>query len=118
YVNSSGANGDGRSNTPFNNLNNAQTPSLTGDTIYVHTGGATTPGNLAMDASSTLRGQGGTDFTVTIPAAGQTPATTLTITAGTAPTLSGTVTLADNDAIRNVNFAPAAAAITASGLAT
>ena len=60
YVNGAAAvNGDGRSNSPFNNLNNAQAPSLAGDIIYVHTGGATTPGNLAMDASSTLQGAGG-----------------------------------------------------------
>ena len=61
YVNSAAAvNGDGRSNSPFNTLNNAQAPSLAGDIVYVHTGGATTPGNLAMDANSTLQGAGGT----------------------------------------------------------
>ena len=42
YVNSANVvNGDGRSHSPFNNLNNAQTPSLAGTSIYVHTGGAT-----------------------------------------------------------------------------
>ena len=44
YVNSAAAvNGDGRSNSPFNNLNNAQAPSLAGDIIYVHTGGRPPP---------------------------------------------------------------------------
>jgi hypothetical protein len=110
YVNSANAvNGDGRSNNPFNNLNNAQGPSLSGDIIYVHTGGATTPGSLAMDANSTLQGAGG---------AVSLNGGTLVIAAGTPPTLTGTVTLADNTAIKNVNFTPAAAAITASNLAT
>src|SRR5262249_55826812 len=111
YVNNSGANGDGRSNSPFNNLNNAQTPSLVGDIIYVHTGTGNTPGNLAMDASSTLQGAGGA-VSLTVGT------TTLSIAAGTPPTLSGTVTLANNTAIKNVNFSGASPAMTASGLAT
>jgi hypothetical protein len=110
YVNGANAvNGDGRSNSPFNNLNNAQTPSLAGDIIYVHTGGATTAGNLSMDANSTLQGAGG---------ALSLNGGALVIPAGTPPTLAGTVTLADNDAIRNVNFSGAAPAMTASNLAT
>ena len=62
YVNSVNVvNGDGRSHSPFNNLNNAQASlSPTNQSIYVHTGGATTPGNLAMDANQTLQGRGGT----------------------------------------------------------
>ena len=40
YVNSSGANGDGRSNTPFNNMNNADTSSVANDYVFVHTGAA------------------------------------------------------------------------------
>jgi hypothetical protein len=110
YVNSANAvNGDGRSNNPFNNLNNAQTPSLNGDIVYVHTGGATTPGNLAMDPNSTLQGAGG---------AVSLNGGALVIPAGTAPTLTGTVTLASNTAIKNVNFSGAAPAIVASGTPT
>jgi hypothetical protein len=109
YVNNSGANGDGRSNSPFNNLNNAQAPSLVGDIIYVHTGTGTTAGSLTMDASSTLQGAGG---------AVSLNGGTLVIPAGTPPTLSGTVTLADNTAVKNVNFNSIGAAITASALAT
>ncbi len=60
YVNSAGGNGDGRSHNPFNTLNAAATPSGVELVIYVHTGGATTPGNLAMDANQTLHGQGAT----------------------------------------------------------
>src|SRR4029453_866475 len=107
YVNSSGGNGDGRSHNPFNSLANAATPSASNSVIYVHTGAATTPGNLAMDASQTLQGQDGA-FTLN----------GLTIAGGTPPTLTGTVTLNDNTAIRNVNFSGAAPAITASNLAT
>jgi hypothetical protein len=97
YVNSAGANGDGRSHNPFNALNNATTPSLTNQMIYVHTGGATTPGNIALDANQTLHGQGAT-FSL--------PGTGLMILGGTRPTLSGTVTLANNTAVTAVNFAP------------
>ena len=42
YVNFSGTNGDGHSHRPFNTLNNAQTPSADGHTIFVHTGAAIT----------------------------------------------------------------------------
>ena len=87
-------------------LNNAEAPSLAGDIIYVHSGGATTTGNLAMDANPTLQGAGGDVLAER----------RLTIAAGHAPTLTGTVTLADNTAIRTVNFSGAAPAMAASGL--
>jgi hypothetical protein len=110
YVNSSVAGpGDGRSNNPFNTLDKAAAPSLAGDIVYVHTGTGSTTGNLAMDANSTMQGAGG---------AVSLNGGVLVIPAGTAPTLSGTVTLADNTAIRNVNFSGASPAMTASGLAT
>ena len=96
YVNSAGGAGDGRSHSPFNTLNAAATPSGSTHIIYVHSGGATTTGNLAMDASQTVHGQGAT-FTLN----------GLTIGAGPRPTLTGTVTLADNTLVRAVNFAPA-----------
>src|SRR6185369_7547342 len=41
YVNNAGLNGSGRSNTPFNNLGNAQSASAVNDWIYVHTGAGT-----------------------------------------------------------------------------
>ena len=106
YVNSSGGAGDGRSHNPFNTLNAAATPSGSTHIIYVHSGGATTTGNLAMDANQTLHGQGAT-FTLN----------GLTIAAGTRPTLTGTVTLADNTTVRAVNFTPSGIpAMAASGV--
>ena len=95
YVNSAGGAGDGRSHNPFNTLNAAATPSGSTHIIYVHSGGATTAGNLALDANQTLQGQGAT-FSLN----------GLTILAGTRPTLTGTVTLADNTTVRAVNFTP------------
>jgi hypothetical protein len=106
YVNSSGGNGDGRSHNPFNTLASASTASGAGSIVYVHTGGATTPGNLAMDASQTLYGQGAV-FTLN----------GLTIPSGARPTLSGTITLANGSAVTAVNFNGAAGpAMTAAGL--
>jgi uncharacterized repeat protein (TIGR01451 family) len=102
YVNSAGANGDGRSHNPFNRLDNAGGPSAPTSTIFVHTGGATTLGNLTMDANQTLWGQGA-EFT----------RNNLTILAGVAPTLTGTVTLASNGLVNSVSFSGAAPALTA-----
>ena len=106
YVNSAGAAGDGRSHSPFNTLNAAGTPSAANSTIYVHSGGATTTGNLTMDASQTLHGAGAS-FTLN----------DLTIAAATRPTLTGTVTLANTTVVRALNFTPGAgiAALTATG---
>src|SRR5262245_38154847 len=95
YVNSAAVGGDGRSAAPFNSLDDAATPSAAGSFIYVHTGGVTTTGNLAMDANQTLHGQG-VAFTLN----------GLTILAGARPTLTGTVTLANSDAVTGVNFTP------------
>jgi len=106
YVNSAGGAGDGRSHNPFNTLNAAATPSATGSFIYVHSGGATTSGNLAMDANQTLAGQGAV-FTLN----------GLSVAAGTRPTLTGTVTLANADAVTAVNFSGASPALTASAVA-
>jgi hypothetical protein len=103
YVDSSGGAGDGRSNTPFNTLSAAATPSGAGSYVYVHTGAGTTTGNLAMDASQTLHGQGAL-FSLG----------SLVIAPGARPTLSGTVTLANGVAVTAVNFAGAAPALTAS----
>ena len=95
YVNSAGGAGDGRSHNPFNTLSAAATPSGSTHIIYVHSGGATTTGSLALDANQTLQGQGA-PFTLN----------GLMIPAGTRPTLTGTVTLADNTVVRAVNFTP------------
>ena len=96
YVNSAGGNGDGRSHNPFNTLANAAGPSAPNSTIYVHTGAAGgTAGNLAMDANQTLHGQG-QPFMLN----------SLLIAAGPRPTLTGTVMLANNTAVRGMNFTP------------
>lgn len=105
YVNSGAGAGDGRSHTPFNTLSAAAAPSGLNSIIYVHTGTGTTTGNLTMDASQSLFGQGAT-FTLD----------GLTIPAGGRPTLSGTVTLANSDTVTAVNFAGAGVALTATGL--
>jgi Putative Ig domain. len=58
YVNSSVANGIGTSNSPFNNLANADVSSGAGDVVFVHTGAATTTGAITLDANQVLWGQG------------------------------------------------------------
>ncbi|HEU5089839.1 MAG TPA: putative Ig domain-containing protein, partial [Roseiflexaceae bacterium] len=83
YVNASGANGDGRSNSPFNSLANAQAPSGNGDTIFVHSAAGNTPGGIVLKTNQTLWGQG-TAFTLN----------SLTIAAGAKPTATGKVVLA------------------------
>ncbi len=84
YVNSSGANGIGTSNSPFNNLANADVSSGAGDVVFVHTGAATTTGAIILDANQVLWGQG---------AAFSLGGSGLTIGAAGKPTLTGTVTL-------------------------
>jgi len=84
YVNSSGANGIGTSNSPFNNLANADVSSGAGDVVFVHTGAATTAGAITLDANQVLWGQG---------AAFSLGGSGLTIGAVAKPTLTGTVTL-------------------------
>ncbi len=84
YVNSSVANGIGTSNSPFNNLANADVSSGAGDVVFVHTGAATTTGAIALDANQVLWGQG---------AAFSLGGSGLTIGAAGKPTLTGTVTL-------------------------
>ena len=88
YVNSSGSNGDGRSNTPFNSMTGADTASASGDYVFVHTGNTSTgtPGTISLAANQTLWGQG-TTFTLG----------PLTIASGTKPKLTGTVTLGGNN---------------------
>jgi hypothetical protein len=84
YVNSSGANGIGTSNSPFNNMANADVSSGAGDIVFVHTGAATTTGTITLDANQVLWGQG-TAFSLS--------GTGLSIPGAGKPTLTGTVTL-------------------------
>ena len=106
YVNSSGGAGDGRSHSPFNTLSAAATPSGSTHIIYVHSGGATTPGNLAMDANQTLQGQGAS-FTLN----------GLTIACGHASHADRHGDARRNTTVRAVNFTPSGIpAMTASGV--
>ena len=106
YVNSAAANGDGRSHSPFNDVSNAQAPSLPGQVIYVHTGAGTVPGAITLKASQTLWGAG-LPFTLNglaIPFTGY-------------PTLLGTVTLANDVFVSSVRINSASGpAIQGSGL--
>jgi Putative Ig domain/Bacterial Ig domain/FG-GAP-like repeat/FG-GAP repeat len=97
YVNSAAGAGDGRSHNPFNTLTAAGTPSASGSYIYVHTGSGATTGNLTMDTTQFLRGQGAPFSLNGLTIAGA-PAS--------APSLSGTVTLANGTQVVGVNFAP------------
>lgn len=90
YVNSAAAAGNGTSGSPFNSMGSADTASGTGDIVFVHTGGATTPGALALEASQVLWGQG-TAFSLA--------GTGLSIPAGAKPTLTGTVTLGGSNVV-------------------
>jgi len=95
FVNSAGPNGDGRSHSPFHNVASAETPSLPGQTIYVHTGGpgGLTPGAIVLKTSQTLYGAG-LPFTLnglSIPFTGY-------------PTLLGTVTLANDVLVSSVRI--------------
>ncbi len=102
YVNgAAGVNGSGVSSSPFNTLASASTAHLagvnpiTGDVIFVESGGAptATPGAITLKAFATLWGQG-----TTLPTNGATiPSLSIAIqnTAATSkPVLNGTVTLA------------------------
>ena len=92
YVNFSGTNGDGRSHSPFNTLNNAQAQSAEGHTIFVHTGAATIPDGIVLKPSQTLWGQG-TTFTLN----------GLTVAATGKPTVTGTIVLASNVTVSSLD---------------
>ena len=95
YVNFSGTNGDGRSHSPFNTLNNAQAQSADGHTIFVHTGAAiTTPDGIVLKPSQTLWGQG-TMFMLN--------GLTILATAGK-PKVTGTITLAANATVSSLDI--------------
>ncbi len=109
YVNSSGASGNGTSGSPFNDMDGAEGASVASSTIFVHTGGATTPDAIVLKANQTLWGQG-TTFTLG----------NLTIAAGGKPGLSGTVTIGgSNVTISSLNITTTGAtSLTNSGAAT
>ena len=86
YVNNSGSNGNGQSQSPFNTMTGADTASIANDYVFVHTGIGTTTGSTSLLGGQTLWGQG-TTFTLN----------GLTILAGTKPTVGGTVTLGGNN---------------------
>jgi VCBS repeat-containing protein len=90
YVNSSGANGDGRSHSPFNTLNGAQAQSDNGHTIFVHTSAVVTPDGIVLKPSQTLWGQGAMFMLngLTILAAADNPKVTGTITLAANATVS------------------------------
>jgi hypothetical protein len=98
YVNSSAANGDGRSHNPFNSVAGAVAASSAGQTIYVHTGAATTPGAALLKTGQVLWGQGAIFAR-----------NGLTIPGGTRPTLSSTLTLATDATVTGLALSTGAA---------
>ena len=101
YVHAGGAAGDGRSNTPFNTLASAGSPtSFGGDFIYVEKEvSGTTPGSIALQAAQSLIGAGAT---LSVPTA--TPLLTVAGSAANTPTLTGTVTLSDTVTVAGVDM--------------
>ena len=96
YVNNAGANGDGRSTTPFNTLALAQAASAINDVIFVHTGSGNYA-SITLKNGQQLIGRG-----VALIVGGNT-----LLAAGTAPTLSATgtlVTLAQNNTVRGMTI--------------
>jgi hypothetical protein len=97
YVNAGyGGTSDGRSHQPFKTVNAAQSPSGTGDTIFVHSGGSfPTSDTIALKTNQTLWGQG-TAYTLG----------NLTIGASSKPTLTGTVTLETGVTVSSLDVTP------------
>ena len=63
YVNSGGAHGDGTSYSPFQHLNAATTASTVDHDVFVYGGGASTTGDITLEAGQTLHGHGSTTRT-------------------------------------------------------
>jgi VCBS repeat-containing protein len=96
YVNNAGLNGSGRSNTPFNNLGNAQSASAVNDWIYVHTGVGTYSGGIVLKNNQKLVGNG-----VALVVSGYT-----LNGAGVRPTIGGNgVSLANGNLVTGLNVA-------------
>lgn len=106
YVSAGGPNGDGRSHSPFNNLTNANTSSLAGHHVFVHTGVGTTPGDITLEPGQVLHGQGSTYSNGL-----------LTIAPVAHPTLSDTVTLGNNTIVNSLTISSGTdPALTATGV--
>jgi large repetitive protein len=102
YVDSSGANGDGRDSSPFSSVANAEVSAAVNDTILVRTGGATTGGGTLKNGQ-TLRGQGhNAAFTTTLNGNSVTLLAT-----GTAPNV-GALTLGSGNSLRGMRIFNAA----------
>jgi len=105
YVNNTGANGSGRSNSPFNTTLNAQNASAINDWIYVHTG-TSTYGGITLKNNQKLVGNG-----VALVVSGYT-----LNGAGARPTLGGNgILLASGDTVTGLNVASSSFGISGSG---
>jgi hypothetical protein len=95
YVDNSGANGDGRSTSPFNTLAGAAAVDGVGDIIYIFTGGGNYTGGITLLNNEQVIGNGVPLVvnTITLRAAGSRPTVVNGagngITLGSANTLSG-----------------------------
>lgn len=110
YVNNSGANGTGRSNSPFNNLTSANTASATGDIIFVHRTVTNYTTGITLKNTQQLIGQG-VNLVVD---------TFTLITATTNPTLAPAagngITLASGNTIRGLNVSSGGSGIVGSNV--
>ncbi|HEV7701102.1 MAG TPA: Ig-like domain-containing protein, partial [Pyrinomonadaceae bacterium] len=98
YVNNSGVNGDGRSNSPFNTLANAAAVDAAGDIIYVFTGSGNYTGGITLLNNEQVIGNGVALVvnTFTLRGAGSRPTV---VNAGGAG-----ITLGQNDTLSGFNF--------------
>jgi hypothetical protein len=98
YVNNSGANGDGRSSSPFNTLTNAAAVDATNDIIYIFTGGGNYTGGITLLNGEQVIGNGAALVvnTFTLRAAGARPTV---VNAG-----GNGLTLATNNTLTGFNF--------------
>jgi hypothetical protein len=97
-VDNSGANGDGRSTSPFNNLTSAAAVDGIGDIIYIFTGGGNYTGGITLLNNEQVIGNGVALVvnTITLRAAGARPTV---VNAGGAG-----MTLAQNNTLTGFNF--------------
>jgi hypothetical protein len=98
YVDNSGANGDGRSTSPFNTLAGAAAVDGIGDIIYIFTGGGNYTGGITLLNNELVIGNGVALVvnTITLRAAGSRPTV---VNAGGAG-----MTLAQNNTLTGFNF--------------
>ena len=110
YVNNSGANGNGRSNSPFNNLTSANTASGTGDIIFVHRTGTNYSTGITLKNNQQLIGQGVNLVvnTFTLVTATSNPIL--------APGSGNGITLASGNTIRGLNVSSGGSGIVGSNV--